>query len=33
MSPVVASQARSAQRLDACRAKWEPVVRASGFRE
>jgi len=33
MSPVAASQARSAQMLDAYRAKWEPVVRASGFRE
>jgi tripartite-type tricarboxylate transporter receptor subunit TctC len=33
MTPVSASQAQTAKLLDAYRAKWEPVIRASGFRE
>ena len=33
MTPVSASQPQTAKLLDAYRAKWEPVIRASGFRE
>jgi tripartite-type tricarboxylate transporter receptor subunit TctC len=33
MDPVVRSSAQTARELDAYRAKWEPVIRASGFKE
>ena len=33
MTPVAASQAQTVKLLADFRAKWEPVVKASGFRE
>jgi len=33
MDPVAASPAETAKRLDAYRAKWEPVIKASGIRD
>jgi tripartite-type tricarboxylate transporter receptor subunit TctC len=33
MIPVAKSSAQTAKDLEAFRAKWEPVIRASGFKE